>query len=297
MSWLRILTRSIRDAFKSVFRNFSLSMASIICITITLVLVSISIILTFNVNNATEVLEKELTIVAYVQRDATEAQIQEISANLDKINGIAEVVFKSKDEWKKEMMEYSDTLNTSLSYLSENPLLDTYVLKVHDVKDLKPITKEISEVEYISDAKYGEEMVDSMLGVFDIIKTICFALVGVLIFVTAFLITNTIKITIFSRKSEIEIMRLVGTRNLVIRIPFLVEGFILGVLGALIPVIITIYGYILIYDHFGGSLYYGMVQLVKPFNFVFMVSLILIAIGSVVGMVGSYRAVRKYLKI
>ena len=71
----------------------------------------------------------------------------------------------------------------------------------------------------------------------------------------------------------------------------------IGILGSLIPVIITVYGYILVYDHFGGSIYYGMVKLVKPFNFVFIVALILVGIGCLVGMVGSYRAVRKHLKI
>ena len=297
MRFFRILNRNIRDSFKSVFRNFSLSIASIVCITITLILVAISIILTYNVNNATKVLESELTIVAYVERDKTKEQIDIISAQINKISGVAEVVFKSKEEWKKEMMEYSDTLNTSLSYLTENPLLDTYVIKVSDAKEFSNITKEIREIENIKDAQYGEEMVESILGVFDIVERICLILVISLILVTAFLISNTIKLTIFSRRNEIEIMRLVGARNIVIRLPFLFEGLILGLLGSLIPVIITVYGYILIYDHFGGSVYYGMVRLVKPFNFVFIVALILIGIGCLVGMVGSYRAVRKYLKI
>ena len=118
-----------------------------------------------------------------------------------------------------------------------------------------------------------------------------------LILVTAFLISNTIKLTIFSRRNEIEIMRLVGTRNIVIRQPFIIEGFILGVIGSIIPIIITVYGYIIFYDHFDGYLFSHMVELLNPTALIWKVSLIIMIIGGIVGMFGSSRAVRKYLKI
>ena len=92
-------------------------------------------------------------------------------------------------------------------------------------------------------------------------------------------------------------MRLVGTSNTAIKLPFLFEGFVLGVIGSIIPIIITIYGYIIMYDKLDGYLFSQMIQLVKPLNFVFYIAIILLVIGSVVGMFASFRAVKKYLKI
>ena len=118
-----------------------------------------------------------------------------------------------------------------------------------------------------------------------------------LIAVTIFLISNTIKITIFSRRQEISIMRLVGTSNTVIKLPFLVEGFILGVIGAIIPILLTIFGYMFLYDYVGGNLFSDLIILVKPETIVYTTSLVLVIVGGLVGMFGSLNAVRRYLKI
>jgi cell division transport system permease protein len=92
-------------------------------------------------------------------------------------------------------------------------------------------------------------------------------------------------------------MRLVGTSNYAIKLPFIFEGLFLGIIGAIIPIILTIYGYIIAYSKLDGHLFSKMISLVKPFSFVLYVSLILVVIGGVVGVFGSYKAVRKYLKV
>ena len=287
MRALRILIRSIRDSFKSVGRNFSLSAAAITCSTITLILVSVAIILSYNVQEVTNTLEKELTIVAYVKKDATNENIEELKREIDAMSKVDSYVFKSKDEWKLEMKQESDTLNTTLDYLETNPLLDSFIIKVKEVGDLKVTTERIRKFDFISSAEYGEGMVENIVGAFDIISRGTIVIVIALILVTAFLISNTIKLTIFSRKSEIEIMRLVGASNIAIKLPFIFEGFILGVLGSVIPTIVTIYGYHLLYDKLGGHVFSNIIQLVEPFNFVFYVSFILLLIGAIVGMFGS----------
>lgn len=293
----RILKNSIRDSFKSVFRNFSLSLASVICTTITLILVAIAIIVTVNVNYVTKTMEKELTIVVYANRDASEDVIQSIQDKVKKINHVENVTFKSKEEWRIEMKNYSETLEVTLDYLEANPLLDSFIVKVKDVSDLSVVTKEIRKIEGVKSADYGEGMVEDIISAFKIIKTATISMVIALVVVTAFLISNTIKLTIFSRRSEIEIMRLVGSSNISIRLPFVFEGFLLGLIGSFIPVIITIYGYYILYESIGNSSTFGIIELIKPMPFVFYTSLVLLAIGSVVGMLGSARAVRKYLKI
>lgn len=297
MKALRILSRSIRDSFKSVFRNLPLSMASILCTTITLILVAIAIFLSYNVREVTTTLEHELTIVVYLKKEVTEEEKIEIQNDLKTMDNVDNYKLKTKEEWKAEMKKESDTLNTTLDYLEENPLLDSVIVTVKDVKDLKTTAERLRKYEYVSSAEYGEGMVENIIGIFDAISYGTIIMVVALVCVTAFLIANTIKLTIFSRKTEIEIMRLVGASNTAIKLPFVFEGFILGVLGSLIPVALSIYGYTILYNQTGGYVFTKIITLVKPFPFVLYVSLILLGIGSIVGMLGSWWAVRKHLKI
>lgn len=297
MRLIRILIRNFRDALRSVLRNFSLSIASITCITITLVLVVLSIVISANIDHFTKNLEDTLTVVVYLNEDVTEEEKDKVIEGIKSLDNYDSYIYKSKDEWKEEMASTSSELGTTLSYLDTNPLLDSIVVKVKDIKSLSYVASSIRNMDGVKSAKYGEDTVDKMILMFDVVSKVTIVIVLALILVTAFLISNTIKLTIFSRKNEIEIMRLVGTSNFAIKQPFIIEGFILGVIGAIIPIIITVYGYILFYEHFDGYLFSHVIELIKPSNLVWFVSIILVVVGGVVGMFGSNRAVRKYLKI
>lgn len=299
MKALRIFSRNIRDAIKSVFRNFSLSLASISCITITLVVVAISIILSFNVNNFTNLVEKDVTIVAFLNLDVTEEQRTKVLTEIKKMDNIETVSFKSKVEIANEMMESSEDLKKIISEWSEeeSAIQNTYLVKVKDIEKISNTAKKIEKLDGVDIVKYGEGMVEQLVSVFDIIRKISIGVVIALIVVTAFLISNTIKITIDSRRREIEIMRLVGASNLNIKIPFVFEGLFLGILGSIIPIIATVYGYVALYENFNGQLFSPLIKLVEPTPFTFVVSILLLAIGILVGMFGSWRAVRKHLKV
>lgn len=297
MKAIRIFIRSIRDSFKSVFRNFSLSVASITCTTITLILVAVALILSYNVNKNTEKLEDELTIVVYLERETSAERALEIETEVNNIPNVNTVEYKSKDTWKLEMEATSKTLETTLKYLDENPLLDSYVVTVNNVTELKETSELIKNIADVKTAEYGEGMAEKVISMFDMIEKVTYGIVIGLILVTAFLISNTIKLTIFSRKGEIEIMRLVGTSNTAIKLPFLFEGLIIGIVGSIIPIILSIYGYIILFEKTNGYIFSEMVTLVEPFNFIVWISLILLVIGAFVGMFASFRAVRKYLKI
>ena len=195
------------------------------------------------------------------------------------------------------MSEYDDTFSTVLNYLDENPLSDSFIVKVVNVEKLSDTAEYIKSINGVDVVKYGEGMVDDVISAFDVVKKVVAIVVIALILVTAFLISNTIKLTIFSRRSAIEIMRLVGASNLTIKIPFIIEGFIIGVIGSIIPICVTIYGYVVLYSLLNGHVFSNMIVLLKPYNFVFYVSGVLLIIGAIVGMVGSLLAVRKYLKI
>lgn len=301
MRIFRMLGRSIRDAFKSVIRNFSLSLASISCITITLIIVAIAIMASFNVQNFTQEIEKDLTIVIFLNNDATEDDINRVEEEIRQIPNVdkSSIVFQSKQEVKEEMQDQSEVFNTVLDGWDDNesPLKDTFQVKVQNVERISNTAERIQNIETVNTVRYGEGMVDQMISAFSSIEKVTYGVVIALIIVTVFLIVNTIKLTISARRREIGIMRLVGASNFTIKTPFIIEGMILGLLGSIIPVIFTTYGYLAFYRHFNGYLFTQLIQLIKPEPFIYSTSGIVIIIGILVGMVGSASAVRKYLKI
>ena len=301
MKAFRILSRNIRDSFKSVFRNFSLSLASISCITITLIVVAVSLILSFNVNNFTKIVEKDVTIVAFLDVDITDQEKDEVYDKLLTLDNVKKqnIKFRDKMDISKEMMASSAVFENIMKEWDEkeSPIQDTYQIKVTDVKRIKKTAKEIKKIDHVAIVKYGEGMVEQLVAVFDVIRKASIGAVVALILVTAFLIANTIKITITSRRREIEIMRLVGASNINIKLSFIFEGLLLGAFGSIIPIVATIYGYNAIYDHFHGHIFTQFIKLIEPEPFVYQASGLLLLIGMVVGMFGSARAVRKHLKI
>ena len=220
MKAFRIIGRSFRDAFKSVFRNFSLSIASILCATITLMVVSVSFLIAANVKDATKSLESELSIVVYLEQDANESDVNFLQSTIKKLNNVEKVEYKSKDEWKQEMSQYNESFGTIFEKYENNPLLDSFTVTVKDANSLNNIAEKIRNMDKVESANYGEDAVSTILSVFDVVENVTVIVVIALIFVTAFLITNTIKLTIYSRRSEIEIMRLVGGSNTAIKLRF-----------------------------------------------------------------------------
>ena len=295
MKLFRMFGRSIRDAFKSVIRNFSLSIASISCISITLIIVAASIIASSNVNNFTTLIEKDVTIVAFMNRDTNKEGLKTFETELSKIKNVASVKYKSKEE----MMKESDLFASTMGEWSEkdNPLRDSYLIKVKDIEKIKETAASIKNLENVEVVDYGEGMVEKLVSAFSLIEKISVLLVLVLIIVTVFLIVNTIKLTIFSRQREISIMRVVGASNFSIKTPFVIEGMVIGALGSIVPIIVIIYGYLALYNHFEGQLFSPLIKLIKPTPFIYQTSIAVLLIGIVVGMIGSSKAVRKYLKV
>ena len=300
MRGIRTIIRYIRDAGKSVIRNFSLSLASISCIAITLVVVAFSLVLSYNVENFTETIRKDVTMVIFLNKNANKSDYSRIESLIRQTGNVEKITFKSKQESAEETAKGNEVFETIVDSWTEetNPLLDSFELKVKDVDSIKETADYIENIDMVSSVNYGEEIVDQLITIFDVVNKISIGAVVALVVVTAFLITNTIKLAIYARKREIEIMRLVGASNISIKVPFVIEGLFLGFLGSIIPVIITIWGYTSLYDFFEGKLFgSSLVRLIEPTPFVYLASLLLVIIGILVGMFGSCQAVKKYLKI
>lgn len=273
-------------------------MASISCTAVTLILVAIALLITYNVRSITQDIEDVLTIVIFVDTKATEGDVENLKNDINFLANVDDK--KTKYNTQEEVvssLKKDDDMKEILEILNDAPIQSTFVVSVKDVKKLTDTAKEIEKMDFVTRVKYGESLVNKIVSMFDVIKNVCIVAVVALILVTAFLISNTIKITIFSRRQEINIMRLVGTSNIVIKMPFLIEGFILGIIGSLIPVLLTIYGYTFIFDFVGGKLFTDLIVLVRPSEIIYLTSLVIVIVGGVVGMFGSTRAVRRFLKI
>ena len=297
MKTFRTFFRSIRDAFKSVGRNFSLSLASISCITITLIIISAALLISENVKNFTEEIKKDVTIVTFLNADVTDKEREDFEQNLKKMSNVETYEYKSKADVKDIMSKDYEELSSVLNDWddSNNPLQDTYTIKVVDVEKIKDTAANIKNLDKVNSVQYGEGLVEELVGTFNTVEKITIIAAGSLIIVTIFLIINTIKLTIFSRKKEISIMRLVGASNGRIKLPFVIEGIFLGIIGSLIPIVFTVYGYTSLYNKYGGKLFSPIIRLIKPTPFVLEISITILIIGILVGMIGSARAVRRYI--
>ena len=180
---------------------------------------------------------------------------------------------------------------------ADNPLKDTFQVKVKDVEKIDKTADEIKKIDKVNTVRYGEGLVDKMISAFDTVQKVSYIAVIALVLVTLFLIINTIKLTIYSRKREIGIMRLVGATNFTIKTPFIIEGMFLGFLGSLVPVALIVFGYPYLYKSLNGYVFSPLINLIRPNPFIYHVSGIIILIGIFVGMIGSSSAVRKYLKV
>ena len=306
MRGFRTINRYFRDAFHGVFRNFSLSLASISCITITLIVVAFSLLLSMNVENFSESIRKDVTVVMFLKSDTTAEDVSKIKKELEGVSNIenSTIEFKSKADSALELKNGNDIFATTVDKWTDdtNPLLDSYMFKVKEIEEIDNTVKEVNNLPFtkdkINNINYGEDIVHQMIVVFNVVRKICIVAVAALVLVTAFLIANTIKLAIYSRRREIEIMRLVGASNTSIKVPFILEGLFIGIIGSIIPILVTIFGYSTLYDFFGGKLFSSALEaLIAPMPFVYNISGILVLIGILVGMIGSYQAVRKYLKI
>lgn len=308
MKAFRIFYRSIKNGIKSITRNLSLSMASIICTTITLIIVAIAAVFSANVNNFTKNLENTLTIMVFVDKNATTEEVSSIKSKILEIKNVKsdELIYKTKEEIKSETVESmckdgetTSSLCVVMSHWTEenNPLESEFILTVSHIEELDKTAESLRTIEKVTNVKYSKDVVDKMIPTFEVVKKITIGIIIGLVIVSIFLICNTIKLTIFARKSEIEIMRLVGTSNFVIKLPFVIEGLFLGIIGSLIPILGTIWGYIIAYDKLDHHLFTNFIEMLEPMPFTIYISLLLLGIGGLVGMIGSYTTVRKYLKI
>ncbi len=294
----RTLLRHFRESFKSLARNGWMTFASISAVTVTLLLVGVFLVIMMNLNNVAKEIEQDVEIKVYIEMTATEEEQNQLQADLEKVSKAESVVFSSKDS---ELESLKDSFGEDGAILDlfeqSNPLYDVFIVKTKTPQDTFDVAKQIEGFDNVAKVVFGQETVERLFQIFNIARNIGLALILGLVFTAMFLISNTIKITIFARRKEIEIMKLVGATNWFIRWPFFLEGLWLGVLGAFLPIAIILTSYYYLIDLVQPKVTSQFLQFLPFFPFAFQVVGILVAIGAFIGIWGSMMSVRKFLKV
>ncbi|MDD5791579.1 MAG: permease-like cell division protein FtsX [Erysipelotrichaceae bacterium] len=289
--------RHIREGFVGFVRHIGMALSSASAVTITLTLIGLFLVLTFNLGALSLEIEKSISMTAIVSYDASESMISNIEKSISSIDGISSIEFRTKDqefdfynETYPEMAEFNET------YRESNPFHDVFLVSVEDGNEMENVKAQIERINGIDSVEDGGSNTYLLVNILKNVRIFGGALVLALCILAVYLIYNTIKITIASRETEIWIMRNVGAKNGYIRAPFLVEGIIIGVAGAIIPIALICGGYYYVYEMIGGVLM-GFLTLVKPYPFAIFLALGLLGISIVVSFIGSYISVCKYLRL
>jgi cell division transport system permease protein len=297
-----MINRPLKEGFRGVGRHWAMSISSAIAVTITLLIISIFLLLTWNVNHFTQNIESSLDIYASVDFNA-ENKEADLKKEIEAIDGVESVELSPKSaEFDAYLNSFTDekTKEAFEPFRSDNPMHDAFYVKAVDGSKITSIADTLSKMKSdgkgIYEVSYGGQSTVSIVDAMANIRKVGMILVGGLVLLAVFLIQNTIKLTITARATEIEIMRNVGASNRFIRSPFLIEGVIIGILGAVVPIGLTVWGYYALYQNAGGVLISNMFHLVEPYPFVYYLSGILLLIGIVVGFVGSWISVNRYLR-
>lgn len=305
------LGRQIRTAASGLVRNFWMSFSSATAVAITLSLVSLFLVFSVNVKSFMSVIEENISIQVHILPDFGDDQLYDEKKGTDilgdkikAVNGVSSVEYRSREDNFNLIVESYSSNNSTYDFLTQDRFEESlqrfprlYIVKTHSGVNLQEVAFEIETLEGVAYTTTGQGGVEKLVIIFDQVSTVLLFFMTALVILAIFLISNTIKLTIYSRKTEIQIMRLVGASNSYIRFPFILEGIFIGIMGSLVPVTVTLLLYGRLIDGSSNSMLTLSTASFAPMNEIQMITIALVVIGAVVGMIGSSLSVGRYLKI
>ncbi|MBM7661573.1 cell division transport system permease protein [Bacillus mesophilus] len=295
---LRTFTRHIREGVKNIFRNGWMTFASVSAVTVTLLLVGSFLAIMMNLNQFAKTIESDVKISVHIALEATESDVAGLEANIKRIPEVESVTFSSKDDQLQKLIDSMGEEGESFTlFEQDNPLNDVFIVTTKEPTDVIKVATQIERYNQADKVLYGKGTVEKLFQGIGIARNIGIGIIVGLLFTAMFLISNTIKITIIARRKEIEIMKLVGATNGFIRWPFFIEGLLLGVIGSILPIVLTVSSYHYLFTTANPKLEDTFFQLLPVTPFVFQLSGILLLIGAFIGVWGSLLSVRKFLKV
>jgi cell division transport system permease protein len=294
---IKTIGRHVREGILNLGRNTWMSFASISAMTVTLLVLGVFLVLALNVNHMSMEIESQVEVDVMIKNEVTGQALVDLQNTIQTYPHVKTVSFVSKEDGlqalRAKLGDDADLLN---GLDSQNPLPNKFIVKADDAQFTSQIADAMQKLPQVEKVIYGKDTVDKLLTITRIIRNIGIAFVFGLLLTAMFLISNTIKITIFARRREIEIMKLVGATNWFIRWPFLVEGIAIGLFGAVIPGVVITFGYRYVVERYNSDML-SIFSLLPSTPLIPQVVGVLVAIGIVVGMWGSVLSMRKFLKV
>jgi len=290
---------TIKQAFIQFGRNFNMSAISIFAITCMMLILGLFFIMAINIDRATQTVKGEYdSIEIFLLDETSEEDAQVMVDDMRKQDGVEDAYYKTKKEAMKELKERWGDNGYLLDSLDDNPLPNSVVIKIADLEKADALADHASQYEGVEDVKYYKSTVDKLLKATHFMQIASIIIMIFLIIVSVIVVSNTIKLTVFNRAEEISIMKYVGATNWFIRGPFLIEGIIIGVISAAVSLGIISVVYKKLVDAIGDQLYSMLsMPMVKGELLLHDYGWIFVALGVVIGALGSSISVRRFLDV
>ena len=286
----------IREVFMSLRRNNWMSLASIGTVAVSLFIFGMFLMLVLNMNKMAETLESQVQINVYLEDSVDREQARDIESDLKELEGVQAVTFITKDEAMERFKERLGDQKSLLEALDDtNPLPDSFEVMITQPELVKDAAAIIEKWDGVESAKYGQDVMEHLFDITRLIRIFGYSLMLVLAFATLFIISNTIRLTVFARRKEIAIMKYVGATDWFIRWPFMLEGMVLGLLGSIISAVVLR----LVYTGIAEKIYATLAffPLISEEPFLSYITLVVILSGMAIGAVGSAVSIKKFLKV
>lgn len=286
----------VKETYKSIRRNGFMSFASISTVAVSLLVLGMFLMIFLNTNNLAQYLESQVQVSVYMQDSATEKELASVKEKLSKMPGVVKVTQVSKtqalERFKKRLGDQEQLLH---SLGKENPFPNSFEIQVDNPERIKVLTPQIGQLPKVETAKFGQEVVEHLFQLTKILRFGGILLVVFLAMATLFIISNTIRLTVFARRKEVIIMKYVGATDWFIRWPFLLEGMTLGFFGAVLASVLINSIYSGLLERIHATL--AFLPLLPTSPLLIYVDLFLLIAGTGIGALGSYISLRKFLQV
>ena len=293
---IRTMEYFIKEAVTSLRRNGLMSIASVSTVALSLLILGMFLILVLNLNHMASALESQVQISVYLQEGLSDVEIREMGIRINKLAGVNQVVFISKEEAMAHFKErLGDQQNILKALDGNNPLPDAFEVKMDTPLKVKPVAQAIAQFKGVETTKFSQEVVEQLFALTKMVRIFGIVLIGFLALAALFIISNTIRLTVFARRKEIGIMKYVGATDWFIRWPFLLEGIILGFGGALVAVVLLNKTYSALINQVHESL--AFLPMIAQYPFITWISIVLLVVGTGIGALGSTISLRKFMRV
>ena len=295
--WLSLLFYEFKYAFLGIRKHLLLTISAISCMIVSLFLIGLFLLMGLHVDHFATNVQHDMSIHVVLDPQIKDPKmIQQVEDEINSISNVESITFSDKDQ-ELELMIQEKGEAFSLYRGEENPLSHAFFVVVKDSSKIDRTAQQIEELEGVSSVAYGGSSVRDLIDLMDIARKVGYGLAVLLLVLSLYLIYNTIKTTIYSRQEEIAIMRQVGASNAFIRIPFEIQGVLIGGIGALVPCLLLAFGYPKLYEQMHGILFSHLFSLIEPTQVFWTVGSCVVVSGLLVGILASLLAVGKSLRV